>query len=228
MLAYAADRRAHRRLSPAALTLIIGVHALALIGLATAKVGLPELPTIVRTKIFNVPPPPPPATPPPAPATAKVVVQPRVAPPSRLEVPRPLIDTPATGPAVDFGLAAADPAPDIGPALATPLIEPLTALAPAAPVRIGARAITPADLLRPPYPDTKRRSEEEAVLRLRLAIDARGRVIAVDPVGSADPAFLAAARTHLIRHWRYRPASEDGRAVSARLVITLRFELEDE
>ena len=94
-------------------------------------------------------------------------------------------------------------------------------------VRVGPRAATPPDLLRPPYPEAKRRTEEEAVLRLRLAIDDRGRVTAVEPVGAADPAFLAAARSHLVRYWRYRPATEDGRAVATSLTITLRFELED-
>ena len=72
-----------------------------------------------------------------------------------------------------------------------------------------------------------RRTEEEAVLRLRLSIDPRGRVTAVEPVGAADPAFLASARSHLLRYWRYRPATEDGRAVASSLVITLRFELEE-
>ena len=70
-------------------------------------------------------------------------------------------------------------------------------------------------------------SDEEASLRLRLSIDARGRVVAVEPVGSADRAFLAAARRHLLAHWRYQPATEDGRAVASTTVITLRFELDD-
>jgi protein TonB len=82
-------------------------------------------------------------------------------------------------------------------------------------------------MLRPPYPDDKRRLEEEAVLRLRLAIDERGRVVAVEPVGSADRSFLEAARRHLIAHWRYKPATDDGRAVRSSTVITLRFELEN-
>jgi len=51
-------------------------------------------------------------------------------------------------------------------------------------------------------------------------------VVAVDPVGRADPVFLAAARRHLIKNWRYRPASEDGRAIGSSLVITLRFQLD--
>jgi len=68
--------------------------------------------------------------------------------------------------------------------------------------------------------------DEEAVLKLSLTIDERGRVVSVEPVGRADPAFLAAARRHLLAHWRYKPASEDGRAVSSTTVITLRFQLD--
>ena len=92
----------------------------------------------------------------------------------------------------------------------------------------GLKTSSTGDQLRPPYPEAKRRLSEEAILRLRLAIDDRGRVVAVDPVGRADPAFLAAARSHLLRHWRYRPASEGGRAVAAGVTVTLSFRLSDE
>lgn len=64
------------------------------------------------------------------------------------------------------------------------------------------------------------------MLKLRLTIDERGRVIAVDPVGSADRSFFQAARKHLMASWRYKPATEDGRPVASSTVITLRFELE--
>ena len=96
---------------------------------------------------------------------------------------------------------------------------------PSAPVRVGPRFATPADAVRPPYPPSKIASDEEAVLKLKLSIDPRGRVVAVEPVGRADPAFLAAARRHLLAHWRYKPATEDGRAIASSTVITLRFQL---
>jgi protein TonB len=51
-------------------------------------------------------------------------------------------------------------------------------------------------------------------------------VVAVEPVGRADPAFLAAARRHLLAQWRYKPATEDGRAIASSTTITLRFELD--
>jgi protein TonB len=50
-------------------------------------------------------------------------------------------------------------------------------------------------------------------------------VTGVEAVGPADPVFLAAARRHLLAHWRYRPATEDGRAVATSTLVTLRFEL---
>jgi protein TonB len=93
--------------------------------------------------------------------------------------------------------------------------------------RTGPRFATPASALRPPYPQSKVAREEEAALKLRLTIDERGRVTAVEPVGTADPVFLEAARRHLLAKWRYKPATEGGRAVSSSTVITLRFELED-
>jgi hypothetical protein len=71
-----------------------------------------------------------------------------------------------------------------------------------------------------------RAREQETVLRLRLSIDQRGRVVAVEPVGRADPTFLAAARRHILRAWRYKPAMEGDKAVAATTVVTLKFELD--
>jgi protein TonB len=45
-------------------------------------------------------------------------------------------------------------------------------------------------------------------------------------VGAADRVFLEAARRHLIAHWRYRPATEDGRPIASSVVISLRFLLD--
>ena len=95
------------------------------------------------------------------------------------------------------------------------------------PVRIAARIATPDSALKPPYPLDKRRAEEEATLRLKLSIDTRGRVTAVEPIGAADPSFLEAARRHIIRAWRYTPATEDGVAMPSSTVINLSFRLED-
>ena len=94
-------------------------------------------------------------------------------------------------------------------------------------VQVAAVFRTPDSALRPPYPNDKLRLEEEATLKLRLSIDARGRVTAVEPVGQADPSFLEAARRHIIKAWRYKPATEDGVAVPSSVVINLSFRLEE-
>lgn len=103
-----------------------------------------------------------------------------------------------------------------------PVPQPIPAI-----VRKAARFAIPADLVRPPYPESKLRLEEEASLRLSLAIDASGRVTSVAPVGTADPIFLEAARRHIVRHWRYQPASEGGTAIASTIVVTLTFTLEE-
>jgi protein TonB len=206
--------------------LIVGVHAVALALLISAKMEVSGPPPVIKTWLKHIPLPPNPAPPPPKPQPAPHSATPQ---PSHLTQPKPLIDTPTAAPTVELG-PTTTAIPDIGPVLETPL-RPLPFVLdqpkPAHPIRLAARFNTPADLLRPPYPEGKRQGEEEATLRLRLSIDARGRVTAVEPVGQADPEFLASARRHLVRHWRYQPATEDGRPVATTLVITLRFQLED-
>jgi protein TonB len=229
MLAYAAHRRSQRRLSPSALAMIAAGHAIAIGLLITAKMDVGIFTPPGKTKIYDVPLPPPPDQPKPEP---KAQEDPRLPPPpdSRIDNPPPLLPALPSTQTFDPGPAINSVVPDIGPALGATLpshnlLPPISP--PAVIVRIAARPVTPADLLRPPYPESKQRTEEEAVLRLRLSIDARGRVTGVEPIGAVDPAFFTAARSHLTRYWRYRPASEDGRAVDSTLTITLRFELED-
>ena len=95
------------------------------------------------------------------------------------------------------------------------------------PASTPAQPLTPASDLRPPYPQSKLLAGEQATLTLRLTVDERGRVVAVDPVGRADSVFVAAARRHLLARWRYKPALENGRAVTSTVVVTLRFQLDD-
>lgn len=208
-----ADRKRH----PRALMLIVAGHAALLAAVMTAKmdIGGNFIPTKTDVKLIPVPPEPAQNPPEPKQAARESVIDtvPRVVPFPQPNVPR--VDT------RPLPLPLRDPGPLIGPVPAidskpTPM-----------PVRTGPRFITPESRLKPPYPQQKLRLEEEAVLRLRLSIDERGRVAAVEPVGRTDPMFLAAARRHLIAHWRYQPATEDGRAVASSTVITLRFQLED-
>ncbi|GLR46791.1 energy transducer TonB [Sphingomonas astaxanthinifaciens] len=224
MLAYATHRRTPRQLSPSTLLVIVGVHAVALAMVAAAKMDIDIVPRGGPTKIIDIPLPPPPT--PPKPVEQRSQEQ-QPAHQSSIDRFPPITPLPIPGPEFAAGPTTLDP-PDLGPILDKPIGPPAQPdPPPVMPVKVAARAITPADLVRPPYPDSKRRSEEEAALRLRLSIDERGRVTAVEPIGAADPDFLAAARSHLLRFWRYRPATEDGRAVATSMVITLRFQLEE-
>ena len=221
MLAYAANapRFGQRGRSPTALTLIVGAHAVALAALMTAKMDMPITHWVPTTMIdIKDPPPPDPVEPPPPPQNP-VKPQPTK---SVIDQVKPLIPLDPVGPIkLDPPVKDMPIGPIAGAGSAVVTNPPIHEV-----IRTAARFNTPDWLLKPPYPPSMQAREIEATLRLRLQIDANGRVVAVDPVGRADPAFLEAARKHLIAKWRYRPATEDGRAVASSTVITLRFELE--
>ena len=220
MLAYAANapRIAERRSAPNALLFIIAGHVAVVAAVMSAKMDLPrrilEGPLVVTT--IPVPPPPPSDPVRTKTQTHRVITtpEPQISiPPTHLEQE----SVEALGPTtINTGVLGGG-----GIAIIPEIPRPVHY-----PVKLGPRLATPESELKPPYPQSKLLTEEEAVLNLRLTIDQNGRVVAVDPVGRADAAFLAAARRHLLAHWRYRPASEDGRAVTSSTVITLRFQLD--
>ena len=212
MLAYA-PRRERRRLNAPALALIIGTHVVAIVAVMAAKMDVPVSWKPERTNVTFVPLPPEPKP------DSPPQTDPRPSNQS-LDSLIPIIDaSPAPGPIVDvLPLPPFEPGPVTGLDPPRPLDPPVT--------RTGPRFATPDSDIRPPYPESKRALEQEAVLRLRLSIDERGRVIAVDPVGKADATFLAAARRHILKAWRYRPAMEGDKAMPSSTVITLQFELD--
>ncbi len=217
MLAYAAHRRriAQRHSAPHLMLAIVAGHIALIAAVMSARMDLPErLRDITKVELIPMPanPPPPQPQPPAAPTSSTPIDRvPAIVP---VPQPRPL-DPPVMLPVPGPGPIGPLPQPQPG-------VDPL----PTNPVRVGPRFATPASAIRPPYPASKIERDEEAVLKLRLSIDVRGRVVAVEPVGPTDPAFLAAARRHLLARWRYKPATVDGRPVASSTVITLRFELE--
>lgn len=201
---------------PRTLALIVAGHAVLIAAVMTARMDLPTPFDPGKTIIDFVPldPIPPENPPPPQPHSTDTAIThtTTIVPiPNPVPDPIPIVPTPVPLP---------DPGPIVGPgpSQSNPVADP---------VRVGPRFVTPESQIRPPYPQSKLRLGEEAVLKLKLEIDAKGRVTSVEPVGKADPAFLEAARRHLIAHWRYKPATEDGRPVATSTVITLRFQLQD-
>jgi periplasmic protein TonB len=220
MLAYAANRPqfAVRRPSPKALLLIVGAHVAVLALVMTAKMDLPQGFVPTPTTVDMIP-----DTKPPKPNPVKPR-QPQQAPHSQLTEPQHPIETTVPLSSVDSTPTLPNIGDLLGPALPQTRVEPQP-LPPAVAPTI-ARLVTPQSELKPPYPQSKLASGEEGVLNLRLSIDERGHVTAVDPVGTVDKVFFDAARRYLIAHWRYKPATRDGRAVPSSLTITLRFELD--
>ena len=217
MLGYAVETRpARRKASPTTLALIAAGHAALILAVINAKMDVPDRPRDPPTWIEWVEEPIDPAPIPPEP--------PSPVPPSTTPRPTPL------DPIVETSIPLPGPQIELGPPQPIPTgpgVRELPADSPKPLPLLGPKPLTPDHSLRPPYPLAKRRLEEEAVLRLRLAIDERGRVRSVEPVGAADPMFLASARNHLIRNWRYQPATEGGRPIASFIVINLRFEIDD-
>ena len=220
MLAYAASRPTpvERRPHPNALLVIIAAHVAAVAALMSARMDLPDVIKDPNTVVFWVPkpadpPPPNPLPPDSRPQPTNVVTYTRPEPIEAIPLPRNPV-------APSGGAILPNPIGDV--AVTLPAFPPRAH----DPVKVGATLLTSGDDLKPPYPSSKLITEEEASLTLRLTIDERGRVVAVEPVGKADRIFLEAARRHLLAHWRYRPASEDGRATASSAVVTLRFQLD--
>ena len=216
MLAYAPNRNVQQ--ARPGLFALIALGHVALIGTVMAAKFVYERPAGSETEISFIdeakPPPPKPPEP---------TVDPAQPTKSEVFIPDPILP-PVKGPTEPLTTTSEPPIPS-GPIAGTgklpdPPLPPIAEV-----VRKGPVFITAADNIRPPYPAAMRESDREAVLRLRLSIDANGRVTAVESVGRADPIFLDAARRHIMKAWRYRPATEDGRPVATSTTVTLKFEL---
>jgi protein TonB len=225
MLAYAANRpRAGvRQSSPNTLLFIILGHIVLLAVAMSVKEGLPPIikhgPTILIDVPIDKPPPPNPIE------IKQPTQQKNVTTTPRENHPQPQLSM-STEPQVPLGGPGTAPFGSSDGTGTSPL--PPLPLPSARPVGIsrGATLLTMRTDLRPPYPQSKLLAEEESTLNLRLTIDEHGRVVAVDPIGRADPVFLASARRHLMAHWRYAPAMKDGQPIATSVVISLRFELD--
>ena len=90
------------------------------------------------------------------------------------------------------------------------------------PVRAGAVMISGA-AAQPPYPRSLQAEGVEGVAVVRVLVGVDGRVRAVELVRADDPLFYDATREQALRKWRFRPATEDGRAVEGWREMTVRF-----
>ena len=220
MLAYAAQnpRPASHAGSPKALLKIVAGHAALIAAVMAVKMEVVTVTPFDPTTLIEIATPPPPPQPQTKPEPQEPVIQ-----ETSIDSTPTIVDMgQTTSIELDKGPTLRELLPEIGTGTAT-IPDPPRHV----PVKSGPRLATAGNALKPPYPIDKLRAEEEATLKLRLTIDTRGRVTAVEQVGAADPSFLEAARRHIVRAWRYRPATEDGVAVPTTTVINLSFRLEE-
>lgn len=142
--------------------------------------------------------------------------QPRPTPPVAL--PQPVTHL-SLAPTAEHGLLAAEPAldsapsvADIAPASGTPLLGAHLQYERAAP---------------PPYPRTALAARAEGTVILLILVDTDGQPLEVTiDRGSGHRELDDAARRHVLRHWRFKPAVRDGNAVQAYGRVPIDFRLQ--
>jgi protein TonB len=208
------------RFSPMGLGLVIAMHIAALGALALVK-GPEFFQPPTPLDIFDVPIPPEPkadAEPPP----------PRDEP--RPQLPPVLDRTPPVVPPINDNFAdSRDATPDIpsledgaGTAFVADRVE-----LPPPPVRLEAQWDSRfAAERQPPYPSSEQRAERDGTVRVELTIGADGRVKAIHRLRATSEAFWRATERHALAHWRFRPATLDGRPVESTKVMNIYFRIE--
>lgn len=202
--------------SAGSLVVVIALHAAAITALALSKMEVvPIIPPPIDTYNVRVDPPPPEIVDTPKPkAQSESVIEtvPPVAPTP--VVPDEFVFTLPDLPSIPSGVTIGDapPAPPLPPA------------PPAPPVRTEAQ-IDRSSVLQPPYPASEQRAGNEGSVTIRLVIGADGRVKSAGKVRATSDAFYRATERHALRHWRFDPATLDGRPVQSTRTMTVHFEL---
>ncbi|HEY8947530.1 MAG TPA: TonB family protein [Rhizomicrobium sp.] len=133
-------------------------------------------------------------------------------------------------------IAHAPPAPHAITAVAVekPVANPKLSPQPATPVESApVIAPTPARGIAgthttPPYPPIAVRLGEEGVVRLHIALDSAGKINAVNVLKTSGSERLDnAAVSWVTRHWRYAPATHDGKPVASVVLADVRFDLRE-
>ena len=203
---------AQKRNSPSSLALVIALHA----GLIAAVVMIksPQFTRLVDPPLvvdsIEIPPDPIVDPPPPRHRTEQPV--------SRIDQVERVIETNTNaGTVVDTGQHPTELAENTG--TGDRILPP----PPPLPFRRAAE-LDPryASELQPPYPATEQRAEREGFVRVP-----DGRVVAIERLSATSDAFWRVTEQHARHHWRFRPATLDGRPVEDSKVMTLNFRLVD-
>lgn len=214
--------------SPTGFGLVLLLHGAAIAGVLMIK-G-PDI--IAKRGVIDIidiraPEPPPPIDPPPQTERQDI---PLPAPPAP-HVPDRIVDTPPT------------PGPSFAEGPPTERFDPRPATSDAGTGGSGAGTVPPLDRPRPepvrtealfsrgieqqpPYPVSEIRGGREGSVRVQVRIGTDGRVKAVSRLSATSDAFWRATERHALARWRFRPATEDGRAVESNKTLTVHFRLD--
>lgn len=211
------------------ITIVVAIHLVVLYAILqttpvrqTLTAATPLMVELIAPPKVVAPPPPPP--PPPAPPKPRLEPLKATTPPVPRAPTVPLIEfvvpaAPAPAPAAPIAVAAA-PAP---PAAATASAEVAApAPAPVTPPSFNASYLRN----RPPaYPAASRRLAEEGRVVLRVLVSAEGDPERIEVDESSHYDRLDAAAIAAVRTWKFVPAQQAGRAVSAWVRVPLAFTL---
>jgi protein TonB len=138
----------------------------------------------------------------------------------------PVVDTHPVGPTVDShqeNVVIASTTADSGAGV----IPQLPPEPPAIPVRRAAQ-IDPRSQLQPPYPPSEYRRQRDGRVQVQVTIGPDGRVTDVARISATSDAFWQVTREQALRHWRFRPATVDGRPVQETRTMSLVFRIVDQ
>ncbi len=202
-----AGRSGHRATS---IAVVVAMHGAAIAAALLIQSGAIQRYGPEAIQVVDIPPEP---APPPEQPPEQVEPQvPLPAAPIRSVNP---IDLPVPPlPVIDADLDIA-PTPPVEPAPPAP--EPALVPARFDPSARGA--------IQPAYPSALLRSETEGSVTVRVRIATNGRVTAVELVRTDHPRFFEATRRHALRHWRFEPATRDGRPVESWQQHTVLFQI---
>jgi protein TonB len=114
------------------------------------------------------------------------------------------------------------PPPDLGTGTVTRPVDP------SLPVFVKARPDPRyAGAFHPNYPPSLVRDGLEGDVSVRVTIDPRGRVIAVEMVRATNAVFFEETKRQALKSWRFVPATRDGTAVESVQTMTVHFRLEE-
>ncbi len=196
------------------LTIVIAMHAAVLTALALSKTEvIREVFPITRAKLIPLKDDPPklkPDKPKPVPKQT-FVTQPKP------DLVLPKFQT------TDF--TKTDDPPPL-PTVEGPIVQPLRVetVDPPQPVRLAA-VLDGRSELQPSYPSSEQRAGTEGSVTVRVLVGTDGRVKAVEKVRAASEGFFRSTERQARLHWRFKPATLDGRPVESWQVMTVHFQL---